>query len=95
MKFRTSFFLLNFIQYIWPHEHEKLSQVELLVVEEAAAIPLLVVRIMAIYVISHYKNSPNDLQLMVDASAHYFFFVLLGIHDFLSSSALVHLSYPT
>lgn len=32
------------IQYILPHEHEKLSQVELLVVDEAAAIPLLVVK---------------------------------------------------
>lgn len=28
------------MQYIEPHEHEKLSQVELLVVDEAAAIPL-------------------------------------------------------
>ncbi|KAB5556581.1 hypothetical protein DKX38_007490 [Salix brachista] len=32
------------IQYIQPHEHEKLSQVELLVIDEAAAIPLPVVR---------------------------------------------------
>ncbi|KAA8530952.1 hypothetical protein F0562_005681 [Nyssa sinensis] len=32
------------IQYIQPHEHEKLSQVELLVVDEAAAIPLPVVK---------------------------------------------------
>lgn len=32
------------IQYILPHEHEKLSQVELLVVDEAAAIPLPVVK---------------------------------------------------
>ncbi|KAL8478874.1 hypothetical protein ACS0TY_030671 [Phlomoides rotata] len=32
------------IQYIEPHEHEKLSQVELLVVDEAAAIPLPVVK---------------------------------------------------
>lgn len=31
-------------QYIQPHEHEKLSQVELLVVDEAAAIPLPVVK---------------------------------------------------
>lgn len=31
-------------QYILPHEHEKLSQVELLVVDEAAAIPLPVVK---------------------------------------------------
>nr|TKS12370.1 UPF0202 protein [Populus alba] len=32
------------IQYLQPHEHEKLSQVELLVIDEAAAIPLPVVR---------------------------------------------------
>lgn len=32
------------IQYIQPHEHEKLSQVELLVIDEAAAIPLPVVK---------------------------------------------------
>ncbi|GMH06651.1 hypothetical protein Nepgr_008491 [Nepenthes gracilis] len=32
------------IQYVMPHEHEKLSQVELLVVDEAAAIPLPVVK---------------------------------------------------
>lgn len=32
---------------------------------------------MALYVSSHYKNSPNDLQLMSDAPAHHLF-VLLG-----------------
>lgn len=32
------------LQYIQPHEHAKLSQVELLVVDEAAAIPLPVVK---------------------------------------------------
>lgn len=32
------------LQYIRPQEHEKLSQVELLVVDEAAAIPLPVVK---------------------------------------------------
>lgn len=32
------------LQYIQPHEHEKLSQVELLVVDEAAAIPLPLVK---------------------------------------------------
>jgi len=32
------------MQYIQPHEHEKLSQVELLVIDEAAAIPLPVVK---------------------------------------------------
>lgn len=34
-------------------------------------------RIMALYVSSHYKNSPNDLQLLSDAPAHHIF-VLLG-----------------
>ncbi|XP_062097838.1 RNA cytidine acetyltransferase 1-like [Humulus lupulus] len=34
-------------------------------------------RMMALYVSSHYKNSPNDLQLMADAPAHHLF-VLLG-----------------
>lgn len=37
-------FWFSFLQYILPHEHEKLSQVELLVVDEAAAIPLPVVK---------------------------------------------------
>lgn len=32
----------------------------------------------ALFVASHYKNSPNDLQLMADAPAHRLF-VLLGI----------------
>ncbi|KAI5410954.1 hypothetical protein KIW84_056195 [Lathyrus oleraceus] len=175
----TTFFKLSMhhrqtIQYILPHEHEKLSQVELLVVDEAAAIPLPMVksllgpymvflsstvngyegtgrslslklvqqlreqshvsskstegtgrlfkkielsestryasgdpieswlntllcldvsnaipsisselflqRMMALYVASHYKNSPNDLQLMADAPAHHLF-VLLGPVD--------------
>lgn len=35
---------------------------------------------MALYVASHYKNSPNDLQLIADAPAHHLF-VLLGIDD--------------
>ena len=34
-------------------------------------------KLMALYVASHYKNSPNDLQLMSDAPAHQLF-VLLG-----------------
>ncbi|XP_059150893.1 RNA cytidine acetyltransferase-like [Physella acuta] len=34
-------------------------------------------RVMALYVSSHYKNSPNDLQLLSDAPAHHIF-VLLG-----------------
>lgn len=37
-------------------------------------------RTMALYVSSHYKNSPNDLQLMADAPAHHLF-VLLGPVD--------------
>lgn len=37
-------------------------------------------RMMALYVASHYKNSPNDLQLMADAPAHRLF-VLLGPVD--------------
>lgn len=34
-------------------------------------------RMMALYVASHYKNTPNDLQLMSDAPAHHLF-ILLG-----------------
>ncbi|XP_013088592.2 RNA cytidine acetyltransferase-like isoform X3 [Biomphalaria glabrata] len=34
-------------------------------------------KVMALYVSSHYKNSPNDLQLLSDAPAHQIF-VLLG-----------------
>ncbi|KAL0395569.1 UNVERIFIED_CONTAM: RNA cytidine acetyltransferase 1 [Sesamum calycinum] len=37
-------------------------------------------RMIALYVASHYKNSPNDLQLMADAPAHHLF-VLLGPVD--------------
>lgn len=37
-------------------------------------------RLMALYVASHYKNSPNDLQLLSDAPAHRIF-CLLGPHD--------------
>ena len=33
--------------------------------------------LMALYVSSHYKNSPNDLQLLSDAPAHHVF-VLIG-----------------
>lgn len=36
--------MLIFSQYILPHEREKLSQVELLVIDEAAAIPLPIVK---------------------------------------------------
>eukprot|EP00299_Pterocystis_sp_00344_P008290 c3081_g1_i1.p1 GENE.c3081_g1_i1~~c3081_g1_i1.p1 ORF type:complete len:1038 (+),score=231.72 c3081_g1_i1:245-3115(+) len=37
-------------------------------------------RMMALYVASHYKNTPNDLQLMSDAPAHHLF-ALLGPQD--------------
>ena len=41
-------------------------------------ISLLIQQIMSLFVASHYKNSPNDLQLMADAPAHHLF-VLLGL----------------
>ena len=37
-------------------------------------------QMMALYVASHYKNSPNDLQLMSDAPAHQLY-VLIPPHD--------------
>ena len=37
-------------------------------------------RMVALYVASHYRNTPNDLLLMADAPAHHLF-VLLGPHD--------------
>ncbi|CAN4123083.1 unnamed protein product [Withania somnifera] len=40
----------------------------------------LLLQMMVLYVASHYKNSPNDLQLMADAPAHHLF-VLLGPVD--------------
>lgn len=36
---------------------------------------------MALYVSSHYKNSPNDLQLMSDAPAHELFVLLPPIGE--------------
>lgn len=36
-------------------------------------------RMMALYVASHYKNSPNDLQLMSDAPAHRLFALLAPV----------------
>ncbi|CEH17021.1 Predicted P-loop ATPase fused to an acetyltransferase [Ceraceosorus bombacis] len=45
-----------------------------------AASEVFLQRIMALYVAAHYKNSPNDLQLMSDAPAHRLF-VLLGPSD--------------
>ncbi|RHZ58217.1 hypothetical protein Glove_375g29 [Diversispora epigaea] len=38
-------------------------------------------RMMALYVASHYKNSPNDLQLMSDAPAHHLFVLLPPVKD--------------
>ncbi|KAK7877527.1 hypothetical protein WMY93_031773 [Mugilogobius chulae] len=101
------------IQYIHPGDAVKLGQAELLVIDEAAAIPLPLVkkllgpylvfmastingyyvnrdtlfcyhkaseaflqRLMALYVASHYKNSPNDLQMLSDAPAHHLFCLL-------------------
>jgi len=43
-------------------------------------------RVMALFVSSHYKNSPNDLQLLSDAPAHHLFCLLGPIKD--SSSSL-------
>jgi N-acetyltransferase 10 len=43
-------------------------------------------RMMSLYVSSHYKNSPNDLQLISDAPAHRLF-VLLGPQSATSSSS--------
>jgi N-acetyltransferase 10 len=43
-------------------------------------------KVMALYVASHYKNSPNDVQLMSDAPAHQLFVLLAPIDE--SSSAL-------
>lgn len=36
---------------------------------------------MALYVSSHYKNQPNDLQLMSDAPAHHLFVLLPPLKD--------------
>lgn len=38
-------------------------------------------RMMALYVAAHYKNQPNDLQLMSDAPAHHLFVLLPPIKD--------------
>ncbi|GES89741.1 DUF699-domain-containing protein [Rhizophagus clarus] len=38
-------------------------------------------RMMSLYVASHYKNSPNDLQLMSDAPAHHLFVLLPPIKE--------------
>ena len=44
---------------------------------DLTCLPGLLQRMMALYVASHYKNSPNDLQLMSNAPKHHLF-VLLG-----------------
>lgn len=38
-------------------------------------------RMMALYVSSHYKNTPNDLQLMSDAPGHRLFVLLAPVQD--------------
>ncbi|KAK9470259.1 GNAT acetyltransferase 2-domain-containing protein [Dipodascopsis tothii] len=38
-------------------------------------------RMMALYVASHYKNSPNDLQLLSDAPAHQLFVLLPPVEE--------------
>ena len=38
-------------------------------------------KMMALYVASHYKNSPNDLQLMSDAPAHQLFVLVPPVDD--------------
>ncbi|KAF8651842.1 hypothetical protein AX16_004642 [Volvariella volvacea WC 439] len=38
-------------------------------------------RMMALYVSSHYKNQPNDLQLLSDAPAHHLFVLLPPLRD--------------
>jgi len=38
-------------------------------------------RVMALFVSSHYKNSPNDLQLLSDAPAHHLFCLLGPLSD--------------
>jgi N-acetyltransferase 10 len=43
-------------------------------------------KIMGLFVASHYKNSPNDLQLLSDAPAHQLFVLLPPIDE--SSSSL-------
>ena len=36
---------------------------------------------MSLYIASHYKNTPNDLQLMADAPAHRLFVLLAPVDD--------------
>jgi N-acetyltransferase 10 len=44
-------------------------------------------RMMGLYVASHYKNSPNDLQLMSDAPAHQLFVLLPPLKDTSASTS--------
>lgn len=44
-------------------------------------------RMMSLYVASHYKNSPNDLQLLSDAPAHQLFVLLPPINQTLATSS--------
>ncbi|KIH42602.1 hypothetical protein ANCDUO_27412, partial [Ancylostoma duodenale] len=42
-------------------------------------------QIMAIYVAAHYKNSPNDLQMLSDAPAHHLFALMSPVKEDQSS----------
>ncbi|KAF6021226.1 NAT10 [Bugula neritina] len=96
------------IQYIHPTDAHKLGQAELVVIDEAAAIPLPLVKslmgphlvfmasttngdtlfsfheaseeflqkIMSIYISSHYKYTPDDLQMLSDSPSHHIFVLL-------------------
>lgn len=46
-----------------------------------AASEVFLQRMMALYVASHYKNSPNDLQMLSDAPAHHLFVLLPPIKE--------------
>jgi len=46
-----------------------------------AASELFLKRMMALYVSSHYRNTPNDLQLMSDAPAHRLFVLLAPVDE--------------
>ena len=46
---------------------------------DLTCLPGLLQRMMALYVASHYKNSPNDLHLMSDAPAHHLFLCFLAV----------------
>lgn len=65
------FLLLTFFRGVW------LSWKFLLDLLIDIVDSFMVQNMMALYVASHYKNTPNDLQLMSDAPAHHLF-VLLG-----------------